>query len=211
MKPPTNVIDAAVRVAAFSPCAKSKRGAVVFYRPEQKTEPDRLLVETWGSIHASGFNGLPGRIQCDGSAECRRDCGKRCVHAEARAVRELGGSARHLGEKISALDIVHVKIGAAGTLEAGGGPSCWQCSREILDAGLGGVWLFESFSPLCGSLGLDDGHCERCGLIPDVAADCPPGFLTSPEPGWRRYAAEEFHVITSANAKGGAVYLGELR
>jgi len=33
-------------------------------------------------------------------------------------------------------------------------------------------------NPQCGSQGLDDdGHCERCGLVPIMGAHCPPGFL----------------------------------
>lgn len=33
-------------------------------------------------------------------------------------------------------------------------------------------------NPQCGSQGLDDdGHCERCGLIPIMGEHCPPGFL----------------------------------
>lgn len=31
----------------------------------------------------------------------------------------------------------------------------------------------------CGSQGLDEGHCKRCGLDPgDGSEECPPGFLT---------------------------------
>lgn len=71
-------------------------------------------------------------------SSCRATNAKRCVHAEMRAVREAG---RGRGG-----DIVHVKVVERGELVAGGGPSCWQCSREILDAGFRGVWLYEKSS-----------------------------------------------------------------
>jgi deoxycytidylate deaminase len=64
-------------------------------------------------------------------------CSKRCVHAEMRAIRTNARGA----------DVVHVKIDEHGELVAGGGPSCWQCSREILDAGCKGAWLYEQSQP----------------------------------------------------------------
>lgn len=36
----------------------------------------------------------------------------------------------------------------------------------------------------CGSRGVDaDGHCTRCGLVPEADTECPPGFLVA-EPGF---------------------------
>ena len=36
----------------------------------------------------------------------------------------------------------------------------------------------------CGSQGVDaDGHCTRCGLVPESDTECPPGFLVG-EPGF---------------------------
>ncbi len=69
-------------------------------------------------------------------------------------------------------DLVHVKIGDDGRLVAGGLPSCWQCSRAILDCGfIDGVWLYEEWP-------------TSDGGVSDV---------------WHRYTAESFHRTTLYN------------
>lgn len=40
-------------------------------------------------------------------------------------------------------EMLHVKIDTSGKLVAGGGPSCWQCSRDALEARIAVVWLYE--------------------------------------------------------------------
>ena len=119
-----------------------------------------------------GWNGQPGRFFCAGTEACRVACGKLCVHAEARAIRAAVTVAR--GD-IDGLELVHAKV-VDGELVAGGGPSCWQCSREILDAGIAAVWLYETGDPK---------------LAPWADLYRPPGT-------WRRYTAEDFHRATAA-------------
>ena len=72
---------------------------------------------------------------------CRQSCAKRCIHAESKALK-LAMVAEPDGSPDWAM--IHVKIDADGNLVADGGPSCWQCSREILDAEIAGIWLFEA-------------------------------------------------------------------
>jgi hypothetical protein len=104
------------------------------------------------------------------------------VHAEVQAVRH----AWHEFALEYGAELVHVKIDSDGKLEAGGGPSCWQCSREILDAGIAAVWLYERVAPMPGP-DIYNISTERCEI-------------------WHRYTAEEFHRVTCANAKGGTIY-----
>ena len=189
-KPPEWAILVAVSAAKLSPCQKSKRGAVVFLTAGAE---DLRIAYT-----GVGYNGPPASIVCDGSEACRSSCGRRCVHAESRALRGYVIRSGLLGEVSGAdVDLVHVKV-ENDALVAGGGPSCWQCSREILDLGIGGVWLFlemtgceTTWNPVTGeTTAVEVG--ERVGM-------------------WRRYTAEEFHRVTCENAKGGPVYLGERR
>lgn len=129
-EPPKVAIEVALAAAKQSPCGKSKRGVSV-YRV-RSTDGDAIVV-------GLGWNGMPGGAACTNDETCRRLCAQRCVHAEMRAIR--GAAIRHL-VPLTSHDAVHVKIGAAGELVPSGGPSCWQCSREILDVGLGGFWLY---------------------------------------------------------------------
>jgi deoxycytidylate deaminase len=185
---PKIVVTKAREVALMSPCAKSKRGVVIFHPS--------------GNIVAMGCNrppriGWPPQLhgveqtmrarECDGSAACRESCAKRCIHAESTAVRTLVYSfaqtmlemrvtdQRRQRAMLGEFELVHVKIGADGDLVAGGGPSCWQCSREILDVGIGFVWLY-----LTG-----EAAAEAAGEIGSDAA-----------PTWMRYSAIDFDEIS---------------
>lgn len=51
---------------------------------------------------ASDFNGPPAPYKCDGSAECRVDCPKICMHAEQRAILAVIG----LLDDLSDLELV---------------------------------------------------------------------------------------------------------
>jgi hypothetical protein len=199
-QPPDSVVHEAVIAARRSPCSKSKRGVVIF-------EPDH---DDWQHppvvMVASGFNGPPGLMHCDGSDACRRDCPKICMHAEERAILQIDRDTWERfgdgGFHMQHLDLVHVKV-VDGKLVGGGGPSCWQCSRTVYDALLGGVWLYQT--------------AESLGKMP--VEHVPPGaqfggavasFMgaTSPpaEPQWVRYTAEQFHRATLALTKGGPLY-----
>jgi deoxycytidylate deaminase len=140
--PPAFAIEGAEGAARMSPCAKSKRGAVV-YRRVSGTPDLEVAEETFGA----GYNGPPWayygddpdhELLCDGSEQCRSDCGRRCVHAEQRA---LDSVIDRLFP--SQLRIVHVKIGENGKAVPGKGPSCAECAKAILDAGYGGIWLYQ--------------------------------------------------------------------
>lgn len=130
-EPPKEMVDRAINTAQFSGCSKSQRGVVAY------------MHDIYGSTAAFqvlefGTNGPPQPFQCDGSPACRKDCSKRCIHAESRALRGIS----KYGESLNYVDLVHVKV-VDGVLAAGGGPSCVDCSKEILDVGVRGVWLYE--------------------------------------------------------------------
>ncbi len=170
-KPPSFAVTAAIEVATWSPCQKSKRG-VALYRivePMNPTQNDVIAryVDGW-----FGWNGPPevtdrnncivdatDRRLCDGSPACRASCGERCVHAEGRAL--LHGGFTALYGPVG-MHLVHAKV-VDRELVAGGGPSCPECSKMILDAKIAGVWLYEQ---------------------------------TAVHGAWRFYTAEEFHVAT---------------
>lgn len=164
--PPDIAIERARAAALESPCQKSKRGVAVFV----EIRPTGLQTNSSFHVVSHAFNGAPDG-SCDGSAECRRDCAKRCAHAEQRAVR----LALFTGAFAPAhMQLVHVKV-VDNEIVAGGGPSCWQCSRDILDAGFAGIWLFERGSQFADGAGLNDDEDSR----------------------WRYYDAQTFHQITA--------------
>lgn len=213
--PPDQVIELAVEAAKRSPCAKSKRGAVIF----EPRLADRHQRGTSSPLHfpmgvvASGRNHPPFGFQCDGSDACRASCGEICLHAESEAIR-AAVSKWGTGD-MSVLDLVHVKV-VAGELVAGGPPSCWQCSREVADHGIS-VWLYEnsphdfSESRHCPTTRLpfkDCGYCqgEFCATHDYDACDCAmderhEGAPNAPTAVWRRYTAAEFHIATAKNKR----------
>jgi deoxycytidylate deaminase len=175
--PPDWAIEAAEQVAVKSPCAKSKRGVSLYSSHD---------------LFGSGFNGPPLNAACPGRERCGDRCGRLCVHAEMRAIRGV----QHPGHE---LHLVHVKLGAGGRVTAGGPPSCWQCSREILDVGfVTGVWLYEE----------DVRRCLSCKRFEDSSAryadrtkhchECGAGLTSFG--AWRYYAAADFHSATLRNA-----------
>lgn len=93
------------------------------------------------------------------------------MHAEARAIRAASIRIQR-GRAPDTVELVHAKIGIDDRLVAGDGPSCWQCSKEILDAGISAVWLFE------------------------YDADHPAAAVITGKGRWRRYTALEFHAAT---------------
>lgn len=114
----------AVKVGAASPCAKSRRGVVLFHRRE--------------GVVAVGFNHPPHPFACDGSDACRASCNLLCVHAETAALHDLRRSLAPIRGRD--LEMLHVKV-VDGEAVSSGPPSCPQCSREILEAGLAKMWL----------------------------------------------------------------------
>lgn len=124
MNPPEDLVVLAVTRATKSPCAKSKRG-VLIWSPLS------------GAVLALGHNAPPQPLTCNGSDACRANCNKLCEHAEMEALRTLVLPATARG-----LELIHVKA-VDGKLVASGGPSCWQCSRSIArDERIAWVWLY---------------------------------------------------------------------
>lgn len=118
----SDFLPMAVAFGRKSPCAKSKRGVVIF-------DPHLGLV-------CGGFNHPPTGFSCDESDACRAACGKLCLHAEAEALRRIpADSARYR------LQLLHIKV-VDGDPVPSGPPSCWQCSKEIVASGIGLVWLW---------------------------------------------------------------------
>ena len=115
--------DVACRQASCSPC-RSQRGAVVFSIDSPAT----------ASIYGRGHNHKPVGFKCDGSAECKGNCRAEAVHAEQMALLNAGRDAQ-------GADLLHVKI-VNGELVPSGEPSCVQCSKLALAAGIGNVWLY---------------------------------------------------------------------
>lgn len=134
--PPVSIIEAARQAALESPCAKSKRGVVLF-DPRFRLDPSGRRAD----VIATGYNHPPEPFTCDASASCQKHCNETCTHAEAHAIIRacITGDSPD-----SALywHLVHVKV----VLEAvvpGKPPCCWQCSKLILESGFEAVWLYE--------------------------------------------------------------------
>lgn len=213
-EPPPWVIEAARKVGASSPCAKSKRGAVIF-NPE---EADRILdgrtaleqanISGWslegaqsGTLRTAAHNRPPAPMVCTGTEACRANCGKLCNHAEALAIlysNEYGGDQAEC-------EMVHVKV-VDGKVVAGGPPSCWQCSRLILETGLRGIWLYEENDecpsdncPLCTGEMCNQCHSPSPEDPCEHAADERHKGVNRPDGLWRYYPAEQFHRLTLRN------------
>jgi deoxycytidylate deaminase len=172
--PPNYAIEAARIVAMQSPCAKSKRGVVLF-NPETAGLYERNpgFVKGPGPVIVSrGFNGPPPTFACSGSAACREGCAKLCMHAEQRAIMAAGAL-----DDVHDLELVHVKV-VGGVVIPGGGPSCWQCSRLVVEVGLRGVWLYETDQTFVGAETIVERDARNT-------------------PQWKFYTAEEFHVATA--------------
>jgi hypothetical protein len=125
--PPRIAIDSAIAAANEGSCGKSRRG-VSAYREAG-----------YPYVVARGHNAPPPGFACDGSDACKAACAKVCIHAE-QAVLDQEFFGPRFAEPVY---LVHVKT-VDGKLVAGGGPSCWQCSRAIRAAKnrVAGIWLY---------------------------------------------------------------------
>ena len=192
--PPEWAVQMAVEVARESPCSKSKRGVVIY----RKGLPEVLSV---------GFNATPDR-SCGKDAACAAVCSKICVHAEMAALRGVAKGDGKLWE------MVHVKLGTKDELVSGGGPSCWQCSREIVERRdiLSGVWLYETTRdeqcPHFGDLRTQCLYCQGdCCLVHgglgERTCDCDVLDRHGESPfinaKWHFYHPSDFHRITLEN------------
>lgn len=125
-EPPEQMIGLAVAAANASPCQKSKRGAAIW----SPWKPGRHIVV--------GYNRLVGGA-CTGSDLCRTWCGRSCIHAEQDALLSLD---RDRAGPLS-FEMLHVKV-VDGQAVEGGPPSCLECSKLIVEADVGVMWLLET-------------------------------------------------------------------
>jgi deoxycytidylate deaminase len=168
LNPPAKIVALAVQAGVCSPCAKSKRGAVTW-----------IPTAGGGAIAVGTGCNAPAIGDCDGSEACRRDCGRRCVHAEQAALLSP------LNHRRIGAEMLHVKV-VDGQGVPGGPPSCVECSKLILAAGIVGMWLWEgkgwirrtaaefhretvrnvgihdTAPDTCGSCGGAPGGCDAC-------------------------------------------------
>ena len=109
----------AERASVESPC-QSKRGVVI-----------------WDSkgVISIGHNHQPYPFLCDGSDRCKQSCGKTAIHAEQHAILLAERS------RLNGAQMLHVKT-ISGEIVANGRPSCMECSKLILEAGIAYMWLF---------------------------------------------------------------------
>ena len=210
-----DALQYAIEAAKKSNCKQSKRGVVIF---DQRY-----------GILSEGWNHLPNGYNCSGDENCKKKCGKLCIHAEMDSIMNLfhskmrdepvikysqykskfkivsesdyksnsskimeefdniiltneegkrtasisiprdhrhvyGGS--DLGDYYN-LEILHVKINDKEEAVFSGPPSCWQCSRHILDLNqFKKIWLYhedglKSYSPK----EFHDKTLETCNLL----------------------------------------------
>jgi deoxycytidylate deaminase len=181
--PPPELVARAIEQARNSPCAKSRRGSVAYLHFDNPRHT---------RIVGTGYNHPPGEVRCDGSARCHADCGKRCIHAVAAAIYDTSRTPL-------ACDLLHVEIDTDAQLVAGGPPSCVDCSKAALHAGVRGAWLYQQYKYQSFEIG-----CWICGLPSSVTAPfcgkCRE-MTVPPVPAWVFYPAAEFHR-RSREAKG---------
>lgn len=139
LAPPSHIIECVRQNAMKSPCAKSKRGAVIY--GTMHGDPISLPL-------SAAWNTPPSPFTCGGSDACRDACARICVHAERGALdRLLVHPSMSFGTiDYASLDLVHAKV-IGDQVVATGKPSCVSCSKEILSVGIAGVWLYERFTP----------------------------------------------------------------
>ena len=146
--PPTEVVIAATEAAQVahrhSGCLRSRRG-VALWQP--------------GEGHLTlGTNKPASGPACDGSDACKRVCGRVCIHAEQEALLRCP-------DPVGA-EMLHVKVDENGQMVASGPPSCPECSKLILYAGVLGMWLLhENGWVRYSAQEFHEATLKNCGLI----------------------------------------------
>jgi deoxycytidylate deaminase len=118
-------IDAAITAAQGSQCL-SKRGAAIW-----GVRGGNYLIST-GRNYKPVF-----ALNCTRDAKCKANCRAEAVHAEQDAII----SALHQRDQVAGADMLHVKV-VDGLVVPSGEPSCVQCSKLIVAAGIIKMWLF---------------------------------------------------------------------
>ena len=141
--PPDIIVSLAVDTANRGPCAKSKRGVVIYELAESVAARDGGNV---GRIWGLAYNSPPWPFECSGTDACKKDCRHICVHAEQRAIIRAclveGEATGNLNLGKRELYLVHVKTVDGKLVPSTDGPCCEQCSKLILEAGIRFVWLY---------------------------------------------------------------------
>lgn len=177
-EPPANVIAEAIEEAKLSPC-QSKRGAAVF---------------RGDTVDGTGHNHLVEPFTCDGSDACKRTCRAHAVHAEQAAMIEARGYCY-------GSELLHVKV-VDGELVPSGGPTCSQCSKIAVEAGIAGVWLYHAD----GWRRYEATEFHRLSVLSAPAPVAPPDALRALVEKWRKRATlwsgdydEDFRNIDAVN------------
>lgn len=189
-QPMQQALDYALRAARDSPCQKSKRGACVFnpftgqvIQPAYNSRPDNQCDRLCQPLRV----GLDRQIVFN---ETPTRCAVMCVHAEQRALRIAEAYAVRSeyvadGDLMFSLheaELVHVKVdGQTGELVASGPPGCMWCAKEIAEARILGVWLYEAKF---------QNRAEHQGMHPPITKE----QVTRPE--WHYYPTKTFYDLT---------------
>ncbi len=145
------LLPLAVEQAMMSPCAKSKRGALL-------VDAGGWTGTNRGVVIGKGFNAPPGRHKCDGSDACRAACGRICEHAEAAAIRNaMRYPSVGYGLGCDGLHMLHVKA-VEGAAVTSGPPSCEKCSVTMLAHKVSVMWLLRPWG--LAAYAMDDFHAE---------------------------------------------------
>lgn len=134
---PHGIARAVVDAANTAPCAKSRRGVVVFCRSRDLRVERRGVPANAPVVLATASNGPPGGWSCDG--KCRDACGQVAMHAEQRAIL----AALQAGYRVKGADVVHVKT-VDGRAVPSGVPSCLACSKFMVETKIARVWLYQA-------------------------------------------------------------------
>lgn len=118
-----SIEDLVLDACALSTCAKSKRGVI--------------LVSPDGADFVWSINKPPKEFECSRDEWCRTNCNKVAVHAEERAIISAQCD-------LTGWEMFHAKHDYRDwyKIVPSGPPSCWQCSRMIVEAGIAGMWLY---------------------------------------------------------------------
>ncbi|MEK6955772.1 MAG: hypothetical protein AABW52_03870 [Nanoarchaeota archaeon] len=111
-------IKFAAEQARDSRCSKSNRGVVIV--------KDRFLI-------GKGTNNPPGNLEC-ATERCYPICNEYTIHAEQNAITDAMRNGDY--QRLEGSRMYHVKA-RLGYIENSGGPSCVQCSKQVLESKIG--------------------------------------------------------------------------
>lgn len=174
-EPSQFAVRMAVTTASHGPCAKSKRGVAAYVAFGDDGDP----IDN-GEFVVACHNAPPYPISCEGTEECKTGCRQLAIHAEEAVVQSLLVREEHALWNLCDVALVHARA-VDGKLVPSRGPSCVTCSKTMLYAGVGGIWLYE-YPQISVEL----------GNVPEAGEADPPAR-------WRFYTAMEFHMETLAH------------